>query len=125
MTEIFQSLAALTIVMYGFLFMVGGPKLANRTMGRIFRAIGKFLEKTLKRLIRFIGRMLKRLARLLGRGLWAIVRGISRGLRWFVRRTGRLIRAAWLRYPRASGIFWGLLAGVGGTILGMCILGII
>lgn len=125
MAEIFQSLAALTIVMYGFLFMIGGPKLANRIMGRVFRAIGKSLGKTLKRLIRFIGKMLKRLIRFLGRGLWAVVQGISRGLWWVIRRIGRLIRRAWLHYPRASGIFWGLLAGVSVTILGMRILGII
>ncbi len=104
--EIIAPLMAIGIMIYGLMLMSRGPTFANKMVSRALSRGGRLAK-------RWAGQLL----RLMWRWQWALNRALARGLWWLVRRTGQIIRDAWRRYPHASGLFWGALAGVIGKAL--------
>ena len=104
--EALAPLMAIGIMIYGLMLMGRGPTFANRMVGRALGGLWRVARRELRRLLRLWWRL-----------EWALLRAVARGLWWVIRRTGRLIRTAWRRYPRSSGLFWGALAGASVTLL--------
>lgn len=89
MTGIIGGLLVLGIVLYGFLLMLGGPRFANQQVGTVAQGTQ---------------RMLRQAIRSVARTLWRFLSWAFRGI---VRQLGRAIQFSWVRWPRASGMFWG------------------